>query len=170
MRWRAEKTPPPHAGVRTTTSSHCPSEPPTGTLHRAWRELGALRADEPRDLERLVAAVSADDAAVRQVAARLMIDAEADVGEAAWGRLLGDPSRRVRRATVDAMVDAGRTGLRPLLERALGDADAWTRWKALRGLVEIGVEPSRGVVETLSQDPDFRVRLETARALHGARD
>ena len=82
-------------------------------------------------------------------------------------RLLADASRKVRRATVDAMVDAGRAGLRPLLERALGDADAWTRWKALRGLVEIGVEPSRAVVEALSQDPDFRVRLETARALHG---
>ena len=99
-----------------------------------------------------------------------MIDAEHDVAEAAWGRLLADGSRGVRRATVDAMVDADRTALRPLLERALGDADAWTRWKALRGLVELGVEPSRGVVVPLTEDPDFRVRLETARALRGPRD
>ena len=147
-----------------------PSEAHNGALDRAWRELGALRADQPRDLERLVSAVSADDAAVRQVAARLMIDAEHDVAEAAWGRLLADGSRGVRRATVDAMVDADRAALRPLLERALGDADAWTRWKALRGLVEIGVEPSRGVVVPLTEDPDFRVRLETARALRGPRD
>ena len=112
--------------------------------------------------------MSANDAALRQVAARLLIGADSDIAEDAWGRLLADASRRVRRATVDAMVDAGRTGLRPLLERALGDADPWTRWKALRGLVELGVEPSRGVVEPLSEDPDFRVRLETARALRGA--
>jgi hypothetical protein len=147
-----------------------PSEPHTGALDRAWRELGALRADQPRDLERLLTAVSANDAAFRQVAARLMIGADVDVAEAAWGRLLSDQSRRVRRATLDAMVDAGRTALRPLLERALGDADAWTRWKALRGLVELGVEPSRRVVVPLTEDPDFRVRLETARALRGPRD
>jgi len=99
-----------------------------------------------------------------------VIGGDVDVGELAWGRLLGDPSRGVRRATVDAMVDADRPALRPLLERALGDGDAWTRWKALRGLVELGVEPSRSVVATLADDPDFRVRLETARALRGPRD
>jgi hypothetical protein len=150
--------------------ARAPSEAHTGALARAWRELGALRPDQPRDLERLVTAVSATDAAERQVAARLVIGADVDVGELAWGRLIGDPSRGVRRATVDAMVDAHRPALRPLLERALGDGDAWTRWKALRGLVELGVEPSRGVVTTLADDPDFRVRLETARALRGSRD
>ena len=50
------------------------------------------------------------------------------------------------------------------------DTDAWTRWKALRGLVEIGIEPSRRVVALLTDDPDFRVRFETARALGGPRD
>jgi HEAT repeat protein len=63
------------------------------------------------------------------------------------------------------MVDADRPAVRPLLEQALRDADAWTRWKALRGLVEIGIEPSRTAVAQLADDPDFRVRLETARAL-----
>ena len=146
-----------------------PSDVHTGALDRAWRELGALRADQPDDLERLRTAVSSTDAAVRQVAARLMIGADVDIAATAWSRLLADPSRRVRRATVDAMVDADRTALRPLLEQALRDADAWTRWKALRGLVEIGIEPSRSVVALLTDDPDFRVRLETARAL-GPRD
>ena len=138
-------------------------------LDQAWRKLGPLRPDEPHDLEPLLGALSAIDAAERQVAARMMTGADAAVAETAWGRLLGDPSRAVRRATVDAMVDAGRPGLRPLLERALGDSDAWTRWKALRGLVELGIEPSRAVVARLDGDPDFRVRLETARALraHG---
>jgi hypothetical protein len=144
------------------------SEARPGVLDRTWRELSALRPDEPHDLERLLAAVSATEAAERQVAARLIVDVpDAGVAETAWGRLLDDPSRAVRRATVDAMVDAARPALRPLLERALGDTDAWTRWKALRGLVVLGIEPSRGLVAPLIEDADFRVRLETARALHG---
>jgi hypothetical protein len=145
------------------------SEARPSALDRAWRELSALRADEPRDLERLLTAVSATDIAERQVVARVMIGADALVAEPAWARLLDDPSRAVRRATVDAMVDAERPELRSLLEHALGDTDAWTRWKALRGLVELGIEPSRGIVASLTEDPDFRVRLETGRALRGPR-
>jgi hypothetical protein len=142
---------------------------PTGAaataLDRAWHELGALRFDDPADLDRLLAAGSSPDAALRQVVARLLIDADSATAERAWELLLDDQSRRVRRATVDAMVDAQRLSLRPLLERALADADAWTRWKALRGLVDLGIEPSRGVVTRLAEDPDFRVRLEAAGAL-----
>jgi HEAT repeat protein len=65
------------------------------------------------------------------------------------------------------MVDADRPTLRPLLERALGDPDAWTRWKALRGLVELGSEPSRDALTRLATDTDFRVRLEATAALRG---
>jgi hypothetical protein len=134
-------------------------------VERVWKELGSLRPDEPGDLERILAAASSSDTADRQVAARVLVDAGTDVAQAAWGRLLDDPSRGVRRATVDAMVDVARPTLRSLLEKALGDTDAWTRWKALRGLVELGVEPSRAAVVPLEQDPDFRVRLEAAGAL-----
>jgi len=149
-----------------TSDTRSSSEPRSATLDRAWRKLSALRPDDPRDLERLLAAVSATDVAERQVAARLMVGVpNAALAETAWSRLLDDTSRTVRRATVDAMVDAARVTLRPLLERALDDPDAWTRWKALRGLVEIGIEPSRGRVTPLIEDPDFRVRLETSRAL-----
>ena len=114
-----------------------------GALERAWKELGGLRPEEPGDLARIVTAVSSTDSATRQVAARLLVDAAAEVAEPAWGLLLGDSSRGVRRAVVDAMVDAGRPALRSLLERALDDADAWTCWKALSGLVDLGVEQSR---------------------------
>src|SRR5205085_6426013 len=138
---------------------------PANALDRAWRELGALRPDDAADLDRILAARSSTDAAYRQVAARVLIDADPAPAEQAWERLLEDPSRSVRRATVDAMVDAGRPALRALLERALLDTDAWTRWKALRGLVGLGIEPSRGVVAPLAADPDFRVRLEAAGAL-----
>ncbi len=147
-----------------------PAAPPESTresptaLERAWTDLGSLRPAEPADLERILAAVSSNNSADRQVAARLVVDADAVVSDPVWGGLLDDASRVVRRAVVDAMVDAARPSLRPLLERALLDDDAWTRWKALRGLVELGIEPSRAAVTALADDPDFRVRLEVARA------
>ena len=137
-------------------------------LERAWKELGPLRPGEPGDLDRILGAVSSSKAAERQVAARVLADAEPDIAEREWTRLLGDSSRSVRRATVDAMVDAERPALRALFERALGDDDAWTRWKALRGLTELGISASRAVVAPLTEDPDFRVRLEAAGALRGA--
>jgi hypothetical protein len=153
---------------RGEIESHSESVPDSeGALERAWKELGSLRPDAPGDLDRILAGVSSTNRAVRQVTARLLVGAESEAAASAWGRLLVDPSRGVRRATVDAMVDAERPALRPLLERALHDADAWTRWKALRGLADIGIEPSRSAVVALADDPDFRVRLETARALAG---
>ena len=71
----------------------------------------------------------------------------------------------VRRSVIDVVVGAGHQALRPLLEQALDDSDAWVRWKALRGIAALGTEASRGVVETRTADPDFRVRLEAARIL-----
>ena len=134
-------------------------------LDRAWRELGGLRPDEPAELERLRAAASSRDIAHRQVAATLLGQAPAEVAGAEWARLVGDQSRTVRRSAVDAVVDARREDLRPLLERALSDADAWVRWKALRGLVELGSTASLGAIRPLAADPDFRVRLEAQAAL-----
>ena len=93
----------------------------------------------------------------------LLADAPPDDAAAAWARLLEDPSRSVRRVVVDTMADADRAELRPFLERALEDSDAWVRWKALRGVAAIGVGSSRARVEALGRDPDFRVRLDAAR-------
>jgi Scaffold protein Nfu/NifU N terminal/HEAT repeats len=134
-------------------------------LERAWTELGALRADQPDHLDRVVEAARDPEPARRQVAAALLVDAPADIAARTWQRLLGDPSRVVRRSTVDAMAGAKREELRPLLERAAGDVDAWARWKALHGIAELGVDASRDVVEARAGDPDFRVRLEVARML-----
>jgi hypothetical protein len=134
-------------------------------VERAWKKLGQLRATDPADLDQLVAALSSPDVGERQVAARLIGEAETMIAFAAWDRLLHDSSRSVRRATVDVIVDANDVALRPLLEHALLDSDAWTRWKALVGLVELGIEPSRDAVAPLAHDTDFRVRLEATRAL-----
>jgi hypothetical protein len=134
-------------------------------LERAWAELGGLRADQPEHLDRILAAVHDDEPARRQVAAALLADAPPDLAKRSWGHLLGDPSRVVRRSTVDAVAGANRAELRPLLEQAVDDADAWTRWKALRGIADLGVGASRAAVSTRADDPDFRVRLEAARML-----
>ena len=134
-------------------------------LDRAWRELRALKLDRQDDRDRLVAAASSPDVATRQVAARLLLDIDPEVANRLWADLLNDASRTVRRATVDAMVDADRPALAPLLEHALADPDAWTRWKALHGLVELGLEPSRAVLQKLEADTDYRVRIEATNAL-----
>jgi len=135
------------------------------SLERAWRELARLRPDQPDDLRQILAATSSSSVAARQVAARVVADADPETARTVWGRLLDDSSRGVRRAVVDAMADRERPDLRALLERALQDSDAWIRWKAVRALVDLGIESSRNAVATLGSDPDFRVRLETAAAL-----
>ncbi|MGI8985118.1 MAG: HEAT repeat domain-containing protein, partial [Acidimicrobiales bacterium] len=134
-------------------------------LERAWRDLGGLRPAAPDDLAQVLDAAAGPDTARRQVAANLLREANPGAARDAWSRLVRDPVRAVRRATVDAMVDAGREELRPLLEQALADPDAWARWKALRGLVELGPAPSRPAIEATAGDADFRVRLEAAAAL-----
>ena len=80
-------------------------------------------------------------------------------------RLLGDPSRTVRRATVDAMVDAARPGTAP---PPRARARRHRRVDALEGASRprrSRHRPSRAVVAPLAEDPDFRVRLEAAGAL-----
>lgn len=137
-------------------------------LERAWRDLGSLRPAEAGDLALVLDAAAGPDASRRQVAANLLREGDPATARDAWGRLVHDSVRAVRRASVDAMVDAGRDELRPLLEAALGDADAWVRWKALRGLVELGPAPSRSAIAARADDPDFRVRLEAAAAMRAS--
>jgi len=134
-------------------------------LEQAWRDLGSLRPAEPDDVAQVRAAVRSDDSSRRQVAASLLREADADAAADEWARLATDPVRAVRRAVADAMVDVDRQALRPLLEAALADTDAWVRWKVLRGLAQLGAASSRKAIMACSDDPDFRVRLEAAAAL-----
>lgn len=150
------------SGSRATTKDRHRSR-----LDRAWGDLGTLHANKPDDLELVLAAARDADSARRQVAAQLLSDAPDVVAAASWSELLVDPSRSVRRAAVDAVVGAERETLRPLLERATTDADAWIRWKSLHGLAVLGVGPSLAAIGRFDDDPDFRVRLEAANARDG---
>jgi hypothetical protein len=163
---------PPEPEPPVTASRRAGSDPaqeagdrPPRRLERAWADLGPLRADRPEDLDRVLAAAHDGNPARRQVAAALLADAPLGAATPTWAELLGDPSRMVRRSVVDVVVDADREALRPLLEQALDDSDAWVRWKALRGIASLGMGPSRRAVETRTSDPDFRVRLEATRML-----
>jgi hypothetical protein len=161
----SKPTPPTRTSARTGSQEQDARAP--RRLGRAWSELGALRADRPDQLERILAAANDAEPARRQVAAALLADAPPEAAIRAWEGLLGDASRAVRRNVVDALAGTGRQELRPLLEEALDDVDAWIRWKALRGIAELGPESSRAAVEARGADPDFRVRLEAAQVLTG---
>ena len=136
-----------------------------GGFDRAWKDLGRLDPMRADDLARLRAAARADDVHVRHVAARLFERAAPDVAYEGWEQLLADPSRTVRRAVVDAMVDADRDTLRPLLERALArcrrvdPVEGVARPRRARRRSE-----SRVAIAALAEDTDFRVRLEAAGA------
>ena len=170
----AEREPAPGQGVTLDVRAHSNREAarrprkPT-RLDRAWEDLGGLDLTQPEGIAALAAAARDGDVAQRQVAARLLVDAPSDVALEAWSLVLADASRVVRRAALDAVVDAEREELRPLLERALHDADGWIRWKALHGLVTLGAAPSLEVIDALAADPDFRVRLEATNAARRAR-
>jgi hypothetical protein len=157
---------PAGAGAVGGGSGGAPDDRRASRLDRAWADLGSLRPGaDPDDLARVRAAAAGDDPSHRQVAANLLGEADPAAAAADWARLVVDRVRSVRRAAVDAVVDAGREELRPLLETALADADAWVRWKALRGLAGLGAAASRAAIEPLAADPDFRIRLEVAAAL-----
>ncbi|HEX6311990.1 MAG TPA: NifU N-terminal domain-containing protein [Acidimicrobiia bacterium] len=155
----------PPVGRSFSVGTDVGAETRTRHLERAWSELGGLDANRPRDLDRLVAASQDAEPSRRQVAATLVADGPKDVASGLWSRLLGDRSRNVRRSTVDAIVGTERADVRPLLERALLDDDAWVRWKALKGIARLGVGPSRDAVAARRDDGDFRVRLEAVAAL-----
>ncbi len=130
-------------------------------------ELHLLDPNDPAHRVDLESALRHPEAEIRRVALATLAQAD----DAAFvARLLDgayeDDHRIVRRMAVDAAADLEDESMRPLFERALGDADQWTRWKAVRGLREIGIASSRAAVSALGEDPDFQVRFEVAAALH----
>lgn len=138
----------------------------TALERRVPQELHLLDPDDPGQRTQLEEALGDPDARVRRVAVATL--AQADQTSVGWaGVITGyrDPSRMVRRTAIDAAGDREEEELRPLFEEALGDDDAWTRWKAVRSLGSIGPAASRDAVAALRDDPDFQVRMEVAAVL-----
>jgi hypothetical protein len=131
----------------------------TGALH-------LLNPDDPASRTMLREAASSDDARARRMAvATLAQSVDSEFARATLRAAYSDSSRIVRRTVIDVAVDLEDELLRDLLEAALGDDDDWIRWKAVKGLSEIGLGESTRAVSSLADDPDFQVRFEVAAAL-----
>jgi hypothetical protein len=129
-------------------------------------ELHLLDPDEGADRQTLQEALEADDPRVRRIAVAVLLESsDSGVRHGAVTSGIGDRSRLVRRTAVDAAADTEDEHFRPLFETLLADDDAWIRWKAVRSLGDLGLNPSRSLVEALADDPDFQVQFEVAKVL-----
>jgi HEAT repeats/Scaffold protein Nfu/NifU N terminal len=139
--------------------------PPDRQYERALAEIGTMSTADPRDLARILDAVTSPDAAYRRVAVAKLENADPLVVQKPWTRSLEDSSRAVRRAAIRAMAHAARPDLRAMFERALGDKDACVRYYALRGIAQIGVGRADQSVDRRKRDDDVRVRLAAVAAM-----
>jgi len=130
--------------------------------------LHLLDPDDPTSRTTLETALGSDDARQRRMAvATLAQSRDEGFAMATLRAAYADGSRIVRRTVVDVAVDLESGQARGLLEQALGDEDDWIRWKAVKGISELGLSTSAAAVEALADDPDFQVRFEVAAALRG---
>lgn len=131
----------------------------SGALH-------LLNPDDPASRTQLESALESTDPRRRRMAVATLAQS-ADAGYAVDTLVTAyrDSSRIVRRTAIDAAVDLESEDVRLLLESALDDEDDWIRWKAVKGLSDIGLSTSTGAVSALADDPDFQVRFEVAAAL-----
>ena len=128
--------------------------------------LHLLDPDDPKSRATLEAALGSDDARERRMAvATLGQSLDEGLAMATLRSSYSDASRIVRRTVVDVAVDLETEQARDLLEQALGDEDDWIRWKAVKGISELGLGGSSAAVAALAADPDFQVRFEVAAAL-----
>ena len=130
-------------------------------------ELHLLDPDDVEHQERLMAALESDERDLRRIAVAVLGEStHPAVRSRAVECGLEDRSLQVRRTALDAAADTEDEAFRPVFERALGDLDPWMRWKAVRAIGDLGAEPSRSALETVTDDPEFRVRFEVSRVLH----
>ena len=135
-------------------------------VHLDSDELHLLDPTRAEHRIRLEAALADPDARVRRIAVAVLAGADDNnVALEAVRTGYEDDSRVVRRTAIDAAGDAESEMYREILGRALGDSDAWTRWRAVRALADIGIDQSDDAVRRLVTDPDFQVRFEVERVL-----
>jgi len=131
-------------------------------------DLHLLDADRPESRAVLIDALDATDPRARRAAvATLALCRDADIAKAALLTGFHDASLMVRRSALDAAADLEDEEYRPLFEQAVGDGDAWSRWRAVRALTELGAAASSEVLMFAAVDEDFRVRFEAIAALRG---
>jgi hypothetical protein len=150
---------------RTVTDSDGPTRDELVAGQRQGA-LHLLNPDDPASRETLETALTDPDPRRRRMAvATLAQSADSGYAVDTLTQSYLDESRIVRRTVVDAAVDLETEAVRALLERALEDQDDWIRWKAVKGISDIGLGSSAPAVEALRDDADFQVRFEVAAAL-----
>ncbi len=128
--------------------------------------LHLLNPDDPVSRATLQEAAGSEDPRRRRMAiATLAQSADSGFAIATLLNSYTDSSRIVRRTVIEVAVDPEAEEARSLLESALGDDDDWIRWKAVKGISELGLGASAKAVGALADDPDFQVRFEVAAAL-----
>ncbi|NQV08188.1 HEAT repeat domain-containing protein [bacterium] len=163
--WSPERS---AAGTTDRTRDELLQEGRALTVDARPEDLHLLDPDRPDHREALVAALGADDPRSRRAAvATLSLSDDSAVVKAALVTGYRDSSRLVRRTAIDAASDLEQEEFRPLFEEALDDEDAWTRWKAVRSLRDLGAGPSQEQLIFAAVDEDFRVRFEAEAALRG---
>lgn len=136
------------------------------SVELSGERLHLLDPDDPAARVTLDRGLTSDDPRIRRIAIVVLSESsDEDIAEAAVRQGAQDTSRIVRRAAIDAGADTGLEALRNVFETALRSDDAWIRWKAVRSVIDLGLDSSRGQVAELVDDPDFQVRFEVARAL-----
>jgi hypothetical protein len=156
---------PPYA-VPTRTRDELVGE---GLRTTVPRDLHLLDPDQPEHRQLLQTALHDLNAEIRRLALATLAQSSDDsfAAEVLAGAY-DDSHRIVRRMAIDGAADLASESVRTLLERGLDDADAWIRWKAIRGLREIGLGSSAELVASLANDDDFQVRFEAAAAARDA--
>ncbi|MFN2571098.1 MAG: HEAT repeat domain-containing protein [Gemmatimonadales bacterium] len=117
---------------------------------------------DPRAIALLQASLSADNVCVRRVAAKLL--GNSNVSDAALGRLLADPSPRIREGAAYAAGTGEHRDTRPALERLLADSGAPAAMAAW-ALGEIEDPASAPALQKAVHSTSPRVRLASAWAL-----
>ncbi len=126
-------------------------------------DLHLLDPDDAPSRRRLLEALTSEDHRARRIAVAVLAEsADGVIRDRALRTGYRDDKLSVRRTAIDETRDGEQ---RDLLVEALADRDAWTRWRALRNLSEIGIGDDRTVVAGLEDDPDFQVRFEAAKVL-----
>jgi hypothetical protein len=158
-----------------------PTTAPARTRDELLDEAGHLKSsrpehlhlmdpDSPEQRETLIEALGSTDPRTRRAAVvTLALSGDQPVAQAAVVTGFADRSLMVRRAAVDAAADLEDEAFRALFEEALFDPDPWIRWRAVRAIGVIGVDPSVEDLVLAAVDEDFRVRFEAAAALQGSR-
>ncbi len=134
---------------------------------RLREEFNAMDLHTGKAILRIRDALTQRDPVLRELAVFAIGTADPFAAPKVWRNAIDDSARNVRRSAARAITANAEESLRPLMERALHDVDACTRFHAARGLAKIGAGRSMHALEAAMHDTDARVNVAINAALRG---